>query len=86
MLEVKKIKGYEKLRDNADMFKVFLNNFYNSLAKLEAGIALKPLSVKFCNNKNGQYLRFTYEIYFMFHGEIYCRKDWVHVTSPCEWY
>lgn len=72
------VKGFDKLKNNSDMFKSFLKNFYNSLgAKAKENIV--PISIKFEKNKyDGAYLRFDYEI----HG----RKEWLHVKSQNRWY
>lgn len=78
MLIAENIKGFNKLKANADMFKAFLKNFYNSWG-LEARETIRPIAVKFEKNKyDGAYLRFDYEIYG--------RKEWLHVKSVTRWY
>jgi len=77
MLIAENVKGFEKLTVNADMFRKFLNNFYNSWGT-EARETIKPISVKYCNDNSGKYLRFDYKIYG--------KKEWLHVTSPTTWY
>jgi hypothetical protein len=71
------IKGFYKLTKNADMFKRFLTNFYNSWG-IEARETIEPISVKYCKDSSGKYLRFDYKIYG--------KKDWLHVTGPSTWY
>jgi hypothetical protein len=77
MLIAENIKGFEKLTKNADMFRKFLTNFYNSWGE-EARETLVPLQVKFCKDSSGSYLRFDYEV----DG----RKEWLHVKGPNTWY
>lgn len=78
MLVAEKVKGFEKLSVNTEMFKEFLINFYRGWG-LEARKTIVPISVKYLKDKaNGPYLRFDYEIYD--------RKEWLHVKSPSTWY
>lgn len=75
--DISTIKGYDKLTANKEMFQKFLANFINAWG-LEARETIKPISVRFCNDLEGKYLRFDYEIYG--------KKEWLHVTSTTEWY
>lgn len=77
MINAESIKGFNNLTANRDMFKAFLNNFYNSWG-LEARETFKPISVKYCKDSSGPYLRFDYKLY----GE----KQWLHVKGPTTWY
>ena len=77
MLVAETIKGFKKLTKNADMFRKFLKNFYNSWGT-ETRETIEPISVKFCKDSEGSYLRFDYKI----DG----RKEWLHVTGPNTWY
>lgn len=78
MIVAEKVKGFEKLTVNADMFKSFCENFYNAWG-LEARETIVPISVKFCKDKeNGSYLRFDYNMYG--------RKCWLHVKGPRLWF
>lgn len=73
-----KIKGFDKLGVNAEMFKKFLVNFYNAFG-MEARETLLPISIKYIkDNDNGVYLRFDYKLYG--------RKQWLHVKSQNIWY
>lgn len=73
------IKGFDKLNDrHADMFKAFLNNFYNTLGK-KTRAAFTPLEIRYKKDKeNGAYLRFDY----IKNGH----KEWLHVKSAIVWY
>ncbi|QAT40867.1 hypothetical protein [Clostridium sp. JN-9] len=77
MMKAENVKGFENLTVNAEMFKQFLNNFYAGWGT-EARATIEPISVKFCKNKEGKYLRFDYKIYG--------KKQWLHVTGPHTWY
>lgn len=77
MLRAEDVKGFEKLTANREMFKAFLNNFYNSWG-VEARKTIEPMSVKYCKDSDGKYLRFDYKIYG--------KKQWLHVTSATTWY
>lgn len=77
MLKAENVKGFENLTVNAEMFKQFLKNFYNSCG-MEARATIEPLSVRFCKDADGKYLRFDYKIY----GE----KSWLHIIGPHTWY
>lgn len=78
MLVAEKVKGFNKLGVNADLFKEFLNNFYNAW-ELEARETIEPISVKYVKKKNEKaYLRFDYKI----NG----KEDWLHVVGARAWY
>lgn len=78
MLKVEEVKGFEKLTVNADMFRQFLNNFYEAWG-LDARETIVPISVKYVKDKaNGSYLRFDYMMYK--------RMCWLHVKAPRVWY
>lgn len=77
MLEAEKVKGFNKLGVNADLFKEFLKNFYNAWG-LEARETIEPISIKYVKEKGKAYLRFDYKMYG--------RKEWLHVTGPRTWY
>jgi len=77
MLAAGTVKGFEKLNKNADMFRKFLTNFYNSWG-LETRETIEPISVKYVKDSEGAYLKFDYKI----DG----RKEWLHVTGPNTWY
>ncbi len=79
MLDTEKVKGFGKLTSaNADLFKAFLNNFYNAWG-LDARATIIPLKVTLKNDKaNGPYLRFDYKMYD--------RNGWLHVKGPRTWY
>lgn len=77
MLLADKVKGFQKLGVNSDLFKSFLVNFYNSWG-LDARETIIPISVKFVNDKGDRYLRFDYKIYG--------RNEWLHVKGPGTWY
>lgn len=80
MLVAEKVKGFDQLeyKSNKDMFKAFLNNFYNAWGT-EIRETIEPLEVKFCKDKgSGAYLKFIYRI----NG----RKEWLHVKDACTWY
>ena len=71
------IKGYNVIIKNQEMFKGFLKCFINSWG-LDARETIKPISIKYCKDAEGSYLRFDYEIYN--------RKEWLHVTKVDNWY
>ncbi|SHG89779.1 hypothetical protein [Tepidibacter thalassicus] len=78
MLVAENVRGFDKLEKNAELFKVFLKNFYNAWG-LEARETIKPISVKYVKEKGGNpYLRFDYEMYG--------KKEWLHVTGSGTWY
>ncbi|MDF2548786.1 MAG: hypothetical protein K0R93_3684 [Anaerosolibacter sp.] len=78
MLTPEKVQGFKNLGVNAEMFKAFLENFYNSWG-LEARETIQPISVKFVKERPGySYLRFDYKMYG--------RNEWLHVTGPSTWY
>lgn len=78
MLTAENVKGFDKLIVNAELFRAFLNNFYNSWG-LEARETIVPLKVAYKKDKaNGAYLRFDYEI----EG----KREWLHVKGPNRWY
>lgn len=56
MINAESIKGFNNLTVNRDMFKAFLNNFYNSFG-IEARETIKPISVKYCKDSSGAYLK-----------------------------
>lgn len=63
MLIAENVDGFDKLTVNAQMFKSFLENFYNAWG-LEARETIVPLKVTYKRDKaNGSYLRFDYIIY-----------------------
>lgn len=74
---ISSIKGYNTITVNQKMFAGFLKNFIQSQGT-EARETIEPLSVSFCKDSEGKYLKFTYKI----NG----RKEWMHVTSPKDWY
>lgn len=76
-LKAEDVKGFEKLSVNANMFRIFLNKFYNAQGT-EARATLRPISVKFIKTKDEKYLRFDYEIYG--------KREWTHVIGPGTWY
>lgn len=78
MLVAEKVKGFNKLGVNADLFKEFLSNFYNAWG-LEARETIEPISVKYVKKRNEKpYLRFDYKI----NG----KEDWLHVVGERAWY
>lgn len=78
VLAAEKVKGYETLGVNAEMFKQFFQNFMQAWGA-EARATIVPVSVQYCKDSmNGAYLKFVYKIYG--------RKDWTHVKSPTRWY
>lgn len=73
MVQGEDVKGFNELTVSQDMFKEFLNNFYNSWGS-EARETIIPISV----NQVDNYLRFDYRIY----GD----KRWLHVKGANTWY
>ncbi|MBU3203739.1 hypothetical protein [Clostridium algidicarnis] len=73
MVHGEDVKGFNELEVNQDIFKAFLNNFYNSWGS-EARETIIPISV----NQVDNYLRFDYRIY----GD----KRWLHVKGANTWY
>ena len=74
---VSEIKGYHEITINQEMFKKFITNFINGWG-MDARETIQPLSVKYVQDAEGKYLKFVYEMYE--------RKEWLHVTSPYNWY
>jgi hypothetical protein len=78
MITAEKVKGYETLGVNTQMFEQFFQNFLNAWGS-EARATIKPISVGLRRDKaNGPYLKFVYRIYGY--------KEWAHVKSPTTWY
>lgn len=78
MKQAEDIKGFNKmLEGNQKLFRQFWNNFINAHG-LDARENIKPVSVKFCKDSSGSYLRFDYKYY----GS----SEWLHVKGPHTWY
>lgn len=76
-VDVKQIKGIDKLSQNRAMFEKFIINFYNAQG-LEAREKIKPVSVKLVKNRTEAYLRFDYKR----NG----KKEWMQVKGENTWY
>jgi hypothetical protein len=74
---ISSIKGYDTITVNQEMFKGFLKNFIQSQGA-EARETVIPISVSFCKDSEGKYLKFVYKIHN--------KKEWMHVTSPRDWF
>lgn len=77
MLVAEDVKGFDKLKVNAELFRAFLKNYYYAQG-IEVRQTIVPISVKYVKDADGAYLRFDYEI----QG----RRTWLHVKGPNYWY